>query len=230
MRNNPFAARRGLRVKAEPYTPPASIVTSDAAAYLKQVYALLAASLLFSVATGYTAMGLPFAYEYRFLFSLASFGAIFLVMMKPSTPTLFLFTGLMGFSVGPIVGLYIGAGMAHIVGQAVAMTGAATLGLSFYALTTKRDLSFMRGMLIAGLVVIIVGMLVNIFMKSTAVAFAMSAMGAVIFSGFILFDTQQFKENPWMMPPAAAAASLFINIINLFLSLLQILGIMGGDE
>ncbi len=210
---------------------PAGVgVDSNVAVYLKQVYALLAASLIVAVAAGYVGMSLPFAREHPIILLVMLFGALFLAMKVQNTATLFLFTGISGLSLGPVIALYVGAGMSGIVGQAAFMTGAAFTGLSFYALTTKKDLSMMGGMLFAGLIVLVVGGLLNLFFHSTAVSFALAAGGSVIFSGFILYETQQLRAQPWAVAPPVAALSMYLNIVNLFMSLLRLLGILGGDD
>ncbi|MBF0623751.1 MAG: Bax inhibitor-1/YccA family protein [Magnetococcales bacterium] len=231
MNQNPFGSRPRLRagVMPGPFAGPASTSTS-ATAYLKQVYALVAASLLLSVVAGLIGMNSPFARENQLLLIFVQLGALLLAFWKKNTPTLFLFTGLSGFCLGPIIGFYVSQGMSAVVGQAVLMTGLIFTGLSFYALTTKRDLSMIGGMLFAGLIVLVVGGLLNLFFQSTAVAFALSAAGAVIFSGYILWETQQLKDHPGLVPPAIAALSMYLNILNLFLSLLRMLGILGSDE
>lgn len=203
---------------------------SAAIEYLKQVYAMLASSLIVSVAAGYVGMTLPFAREHPIILMLMMFGAMFLAFKIRNAGTLFLFTGISGLAVGPLIALYVGAGMTHIVGQAAFMTGAAFVALSVYALTTRKDLSMLGGMMFAGLIVLLVGGLLNLFFASTALSFALSAGGAVIFSGFILYETQQLRSNPGAVAPSVAALSMYLNIFNLFLSLLRLLGILGGDD
>ncbi|MBF0401318.1 MAG: Bax inhibitor-1/YccA family protein [Magnetococcales bacterium] len=198
--------------------------------YLKQVYAMLAASMIVAVAAGYVGMTLPFAHEHPILLMVMMLGAMFLAFQVQNAATLFLFTGISGLSIGPIIAVYVGAGLSHVVGQAVFMTGAVFVGLSFYALTTRRDLSMMGGMLFAGIIVLLVGSLLNLFFHSTAVAFALSACGSVIFAGYILFETQQLKANPGAVAPSVAALSMYLNVVNLFLSLLRLLGILGGED
>ncbi|MBF0186358.1 MAG: Bax inhibitor-1/YccA family protein [Magnetococcales bacterium] len=205
-------------------------ITANAITYLKQVYAYLAASMVIAVAAGTVGMGIPFVYEHPFIMMFLFFGGAMLAHWKPGPPTLFLASGLAGAMVAPMIALFLGNGMSHIVGQAAAMTGGIFLGLTFYALTTKRDFSFMGGMLFAGLIVLIVGGLINMFVQSTVMAMAFSAMGAMIFSGLILWETQTLKENPWALHPAAAAFSMFLNVFNLFINLLQLLGLMGGGD
>ncbi|MEO5376920.1 MAG: Bax inhibitor-1/YccA family protein [Magnetococcus sp. DMHC-6] len=205
-------------------------VGSNSIVYLKQVYALLASSLLVSVAAGYVGMRSPIAYEHPILLFILELGALFLAFRMKNTATLFLFTALSGFTLGPLIGLYIGAGLSGVVGQAVFLTGVSFVGLSFYALTTHRDLSMMGGMLFAGLIIVLAGSVLNLFIQSSGVAFAVSAIGSVIFSGFILWETQSLKANPWAVAPSVAALSMYLNVINLFVSLLRLLGMLGGDE
>ncbi|MBF0162830.1 MAG: Bax inhibitor-1/YccA family protein, partial [Magnetococcales bacterium] len=183
--------------------------------YLKQVYAMLAASLIVAVAAGYVGMSLPFAREHPIALMLLMLGAIFLAYKVQNAATLFLCTGISGLSIGPIVAVYVGAGLSHVVGQAVFMTGAVFVGLTLYALTTRRDLSMMGGMLFAGLIVLLVGSLLNLFFHSTAVSFALSAVGSVIFAGYILYETQQLRDNPGAVAPSVAALSMYLNVVNL---------------
>ena len=205
-------------------------VDSNVAVYLKQVYALLASSLLVAVAAGYVGMTLPFAREHPIILMLLMLGAMFLAFKVQNAATLFLFTAISGLSLGPVIAHYVGAGMSAVVGQAAFMTGAVFTGLTFYSLTTKRDLSIMSGMLFAGLIVLVVGGVINLFLQSTALSFAMSAAGSVIFAGYILYETQQLKAQPWAVAPSVAALSMYLNVINLFTSLLRLLGILRGDD
>ncbi|MBF0341077.1 MAG: Bax inhibitor-1/YccA family protein [Magnetococcales bacterium] len=205
-------------------------IAEDVTVYLKQVYALLASSLIVAVAAGYVGMTLPFAREHPIILLLMMFGAMFLAFRVQNAATLFLFTGISGLSLGPVIAYYVGAGLSAVVGQAALMTGAVFTGLSVYSLTTKRNLSMMGGVLFAGLIIIVVGGLINLFVHSSALSFAMAGMGAVIFAGYILYETQQLKENPWAVAPSVAALSMYLNVVNLFTSLLRLLGMLGGED
>ncbi len=202
----------------------------SAVEYIKQVYSLLAASLIVAVASGYVGMSLPFAREHPIVLLLMMLGAMFLAFKVKNAATLFLFTGISGLSLGPVIAVYVGAGMSHVVGEAVFMTAAVFTGLTFYALTTRRDLSVMNGILFAGLIVLLVGGLLNLFFHSTAVSFALAACGSVIFAGYILVETQELKSNPWAIAPSVAALSMYLNVVNLFMSLLRLLGILNGED
>jgi modulator of FtsH protease len=203
---------------------------SSAVTYLKQVYALLASSMMVAVAAGWVGMTLPFAREHPYILMFMFFGAVFLAFKVRNVATLFLATGISGLSVGPLIAHYVGGGMSNIVGQAAFLTGGIFIGLTFYAMVTKKDFSWMGGMLFAGLIIVVLGSLINIFVGSTAMAFGISAIGALVFSGLILWETQQLRNNPWAVPPTVAALSMYLNVLNLFISLLQVLGIMGRDE
>ncbi|MEG3637937.1 Bax inhibitor-1/YccA family protein [Magnetococcus sp. PR-3] len=232
-----FQPRSQARAAAMPQENPfagTGAATGASVSYLQQVYAFLAAGMFLAVVAGYVGMTSEVAYMMRgnILISLgALLGTMILVSWKPSAPTLFLMTGTWGFMGGPVIAMYVNAGASHIVGQAAFMTGAIFTAMTFYAMTTKRDFSFMGGMLMAGFVVILVGGLLNFFIfESPAVTFALSAVGALIMTGFLLYETQMIKQNPGIMHPAAAAASLFATIYNLFMMLLQLLGIMNSDD
>lgn len=229
---NSFKHMNSNQNPQSPWSTAQTATKSDAGAvaYLKQVYSLLASSLLVAVAAGWVGMTLPFAREHPYILMFMFFGAVFLAYKVQNAATLFLATGISGLSIGPIIAMYVGAGMSHIVGQAVFLTGGIFIGLTFYAMTTKKDFSWMGGMLFAGLIVVVLGGLINIFVGSTAVSFGLSAVGAMVFSGLILWETQQLRNNPWAVPPTVAALSMYLNVINLFLSLLRILGILGGDD
>lgn len=206
------------------------VLAPEAAAYLKQVYSLLAASLMLAVAGGYVGMHTPFAMEHPFMLMFLQLGILLLAFKMKNTATLLLFTGVSGFSLGPIIAIYLHAGLSHVVGQAVFLTGGVFVAMTAVGLISQRDFSVWQGTLFAGLVVVLLGGIVNLFMQSTAISFAISAAGAVIFSGYILMETQALKENPWGEAPAIAALSMYLNVVNLFLSLLRLLGIFGGDD
>ncbi len=232
--SGPAQAARPWGQQAHGATMAAPKVSADAITYLKQVYAILSASLLLAVVAGYVGMGIPALAMAGIGGMLLRFaimmGTAFLAFRKPGAPTLFLMTGTWGLLAGPIIAYYAGNGMSGIVGQALFLTAVITAGMSLYALTTKRDLSVFGGILFAGVIVILVGAVANIFFQSPALQFAIAGVGAVIFSGFIAYDTQQLKDNAWALPPAAGAVMLFMSIYNLFMMLLQLLGIFGGDD
>jgi modulator of FtsH protease len=141
----------------------------------------------------------------------------------------FLFTGFLGYTIGPILNMYVGAGMGDVILTALGGTALAFMGASAYALTTKRDLSFLNGMLLAGFVVLLVGMVANIFLQMPILSLAMSGMFILFSTGVILLTTQNIirgGETNYI----SATVSLYVSIYNIFISLLSILGIMGSDD
>lgn len=200
---------------------------------MRNTYALLSLTLLFSgamavvaIATNAAPMGL--------LGIIGMFALLFILQAARnsvwSLPLVFVFTGFMGYSLGPIVNYYLGmAGGGQIVATAMSMTGIIFLGLSAYAISSKRDFSFMRGMLIAGLLVVIVAMILNIFMQIPGLQLAMSAVIVLLMSGFILFDTSRMvnggETNYVMM-----TVSLYLNIYNLFTALLHLVGAFSSND
>jgi modulator of FtsH protease len=108
-------------------------------------------------------------------------------------------------------------------------TGVIFLGLSGYALTTRRDFSFLGGMLFVGLVVILIAAIANIFLAIPAMSLAISAVVILLFSGFILYDTSRII-NGGQTNYIMATVSLYLNIFNIFIHLLNILGALGGNN
>ena len=202
---------------------------------LKNTYLLLSATLGFSALMAMVSMAVgvpPFAY-------LASvIGAMVLgifVLPKAANSSkgigvIFLITGLLGFGLGSVLSMYLALPNGpQIIATAFAGTGIIFLGLSGYALSSKRDFSFMGGFLFAGMMVVVLAMVANIFMQIPALSLAVSGGIILLMSGFILFDTSRIVrggETNYIM----ATYGLYLTIFNIFISLLQILGIMGGDE
>jgi modulator of FtsH protease len=202
---------------------------------LKNTYMLLSATLAFSAVMAMVSMMLavpPMAYL------ISVIGAMVLgIFVLPRTANstkgigvIFLITGMLGFGLGSMLSLYLALPNGpQIIATAFGGTGIIFLGLSGYALTSKRDFSFMGGFLFAGMMVLVLAMLANIFMQMPALSLAISAGVILVMSGFILFDTSRIVrggETNYIM----ATYGLYLSIFNIFISLLQILGIMGGDE
>ena len=114
------------------------------------------------------------------------------------------------------------------VATALGGTGAIFLALSAYVLTTKKRFEFMGGMLFVGLIVVFGAAVLNIFLNIPALSVAVSSAMVLLMSGFILFDTSRIV-NGGETNYIRATVSMFINIFNLFTSLLHLLGIMGDD-
>jgi modulator of FtsH protease len=202
---------------------------------IKNTYMLLSATLLFSalMAAVSTVMHMP---PMTNLLCLG--GAILLMwLVLPRTANssaglwvVFGITGLLGFGLGPTLNYYLAlSNGAQIVGTAFAGTGIIFLALSGYALTTRKDFSFMGGFLFAGLILALIAIVANIFLAIPALALAISAVVIMIMSGFILYDTSRMihdgQANYLLM-----TVSLFLSIFNIFVHLLHILGALAGDD
>ncbi|WP_395701935.1 Bax inhibitor-1 family protein [Aquabacterium sp.] len=201
---------------------------------LRNAYALLALTLLFSA--GMAALGVALQWPAPgLLLSLAgSFGLLFLVHAVRNSawalPAVFLFTGFMGYAIGPSIARTLAwPGGAQAVALALGATGLATLALSAWALNSRRDFSAWGGMLFAGLVVALVAGLAAAFLQIPALALAVSAMVALLAAGMILVETSRVVhggETNYVM----AAVGLYVSIFNLFSSLLALFGIGGSNE
>jgi len=217
-----------------------AVLTSTAAGIainkvLRNTYMLLSMTLLFSAATASLSVLLqmpPMTY-------LLSVGGAFLLiwMVLPrfankagGIGVVFAITGLLGFSLGPILSMYLAlANGPQTVAVALGGTGIIFLGLSGYALTTRRDFNFLGGFIFTGMLVVLLAALANIFLAIPAVSLAISAAIIMIMSGFILYDTSRMihgGETNYVM----ATVGLYLSIFNIFISLLQILGIAGSDD
>ena len=139
------------------------------------------------------------------------------------------FAAVMGLSLSSIFLVYTGASIA----QTFFVTAAAFGALSLWGYTTKRDLSGMGTFLFMGLIGLIIAMVVNIFLQSSALQFAISAIGVLIFAGLTAYDTQRIKEeyayvahDGTLMAKSAimGALSLYLDFVNLFMFLLSFMG------
>ncbi|SFD46547.1 Bax inhibitor-1/YccA family protein [Pseudoalteromonas denitrificans] len=195
---------------------------------LRNTYMLLGMTLLASAVTAGISMALQLPYFMGLVFTLISLGLIFVVNKKADTSSgifwIFAFTGCMGLGLGPMLNHYAGMpGGPMLIMQALGSTALVFFGLSAYALTTKKDFSFMGGFLTVGLLVVIVASLVNIFIGSSITFMAINAAVVLIMSGFILFDTSRII-NGGETNYIRATVSLYLNVYNLFTSILHLLG------
>ncbi|MCZ6471285.1 MAG: Bax inhibitor-1/YccA family protein [Gammaproteobacteria bacterium] len=194
---------------------------------VKNTYILLSVTLMFSAVTAFTSIALQASFGTAFVATLVGIGLLWFVLPRTANsatgiPVLFGITGLLGFGLGPIIGHYLTVNPS-IVMTALGGTGAIFLGLSGYALTTRKDFSFMGGFLMVGLVVVIGAAILNIFFAIPAVFLAINAAIVMIMSGLILYQTSALihgGETNYIM----ATAGLFLSILNLFTALLHLLG------
>jgi modulator of FtsH protease len=201
---------------------------------LRNTYGLLSMTLLFSALTAGVSMALNMPHPGLLLTLAGYFGLLFATakFRNSSIGLLFVFTltGFMGYTLGPILNTYLSlANGGQIVMTAMAGTGIIFLGLSGYALASRKDFSFIGGFLMAGILVAFIGGLAAVFLEMPALSLAVSAMFVLLMAGLILFETSNIihgGETNYIM----ATVSLYVSIFNLFTSLLHLLGFMGGDE
>ena len=197
-----------------------------------QVFGLLGFSMLFTLGGALLARYLgPGAF---FLSLVGSFGSLIaLYFVRDKSPInlglFYLFSVAEGLLLGLVVESYFAAGRGMVVANAAGTTAALVLGLSAYAWTTKRDLSGMGGFLTIALFGVIIAGLINIFVGAPILSLIISAATAVIFSGFIMYDMQRLRDAKGGTGDAIMfAVAIYLDIFNLFLSLLQILGFLGS--
>jgi len=213
-------------------TRPSLLATNEV---IRHTYTLLSMTLLFSAAMAALSVWLRLP---PMVYLLSTVGALLLIwLVLPRTANsakglgvVFAITGLLGLGLGPILSTYLALPNGpKIVATAFGGTGVIFLGLSGYALATRRDFSFLGGFLFTGLLVVLVAALANIFLSIPALSLTISAVVILIMSGFILFDTSRLingGETNYVL----ATVSLYLSIFNIFIHLLSLLGIMGSDD
>ena len=213
-------------------TRPSVLATNEV---IRNTYTLLSMTLLFSAAMAALSVWLRTPPMIDLLATGGALLLVWLVLPRTANSTkglgvVFAITGLLGFSLGPILTLYLALHNGpQIVATAFGGTGVIFLGLSGYALATRRDFSFLGGFLFTGLLVVLVAALANIFFSIPALSLAISAGVILIMSGFILFDTSRLingGETNYIL----ATVSLYLSLFNIFIHLLSLLGIMGSDD
>lgn len=198
---------------------------------LRSTYALLSMTLIFSALMATLSVWLQVSPMVSMVCTFGAIGLLMFVLPKyvdsaAGIGLVFLATGMLGFGLGPMLSMYLSLPNGPtVVGTALGGTGAIFLGLSAYVLTTKKDFNYMGGFLFVGLIVVFGAVILNLFMAIPALSLAISAGMVLLMSGFILFDTSRIM-NGGETNYVRATVSLFINIFNLFTSLLHLLGIM----
>ena len=202
---------------------------------LKNTYALLSITLFFSAFMAYVSMAMQPPAGTGLFTMLAAMGLIWFALPRTANSSsgiwvVFAITGLLGFGIGPLLNAYLQtANGGQIVMTAMGGTGAIFLALSGYALTSRKDFSFMVGFLMVGMVVVIVAMIANIFLQMPMLSLAVSSAVILIMSGFILYDTSAIIRGE-QTNYIVATVSMYLSIFNIFIHLLNILGALSGDD
>lgn len=203
--------------------------------FIKQTYQLFAGSLVGGAVGAYLGMGFMPAGGFGFwgvvILEFALLFGVYALKDKPgiNLAMLFAFTFVSGLTISPLISAYVGRGMGSIVGEAFLLTSIAFGALSLFAMNTKKDYTTMGKMLIITLIIVVVAGLLNIFFHSPLLQLGIAVVSSVLFSFFILYDTQNIIQGNYSTPIEGAIA-LYLDFFNLFISLLQILGIFGDEE
>jgi modulator of FtsH protease len=201
---------------------------------LRNTYALLAMTLIFSASVAAAAVTWKWPSPGLVLTLIGYFGLLFAIHRLQNSawalPLVFGLTGFMGYTLGPILTHYLSVpGGAQTVSMALGATGVTFMALSAYALTSRKDFSFMGSFLFMGMIIAMLAGLAAIFFDIPALSLAVSAMVALLSAGLILFETSQIVnggERNYVM----ATVSLFVSVFNLFTSLLALFGIGGNSD
>jgi modulator of FtsH protease len=212
----------------------AGVANAQTTRVLRNTYALLSMTLLFSAAVAAAGVALKLPAPGLLITLVGYFGLLFAVHKLRNSgwalPAVFALTGFMGYTLGPVLARTLTLpGGAQTIVLALAATGATFLALSAYVLSTRRDFSFMGGFLFAGMVVALLAGLGAVFFQMPALGLAVSAMVALLSAGLILFETSRIVnggETNYVM----ATVGLYVSIFNLFTSLLSLFGFGGGDD
>ena len=214
-------------------TPAASVTTTERLVFIKKVYSLLAMSMGTAAIGAYLGSGplLLLVAPNMMLFFILQIALIFFASFAARKPglnmvALFSFTTVSGLTLGPLL-YQVGP---SIAAEAFALTAVTFAGLSMYVVYSKKDFSFMSGFLMTGLIVLVVGGLLNMFfIQSGMMHFVMSGASVLLFSGFILYDTSNILRYYGTDEHVSATLALYLDVLNLFIALLSILNIMGRE-
>jgi len=216
------------------------VMSADTTKVLRNTYAMLALTLLFSAFTAGISIMMAIPHMAALVMNLGALGLLWFVLPRTAhsaagVGVVFAFTGLLGAGLGPMLSYYLAMpGGSGLIMQALGGTALVFFALSAYVLMTGKDFSFMGGFLFVGLMVVLlamVGTLVAGFfgVDVSGVHLAISAAIVLLMSGFILYDTSRIingGETNYLF----ATAALYLDILNLFTSLLHLLGALGGDD
>ena len=200
---------------------------------LRNTYLLLGMTLAFSALTAMVSMAMNAPHPGLIITLVGFFGLLFAVHKTANSSLgllfVFLLTGFMGFTLGPILNAYLSlANGPSLVASALGTTAAAFIGLSAFALVTRKDFSFLSGFLVVGFFVLMGAVVLGLFFDLSAFSVAISCGFVLFASAAILWQTSAIVhggETNYIL----ATVTLFVSIYNLFLSLLHIFGVMGDE-
>lgn len=199
---------------------------------IRNTYILLSMTLIFSAFTAFLGVYSGIGHGVALVADIVAIALLWFVLPRTANsaagiPVIFAFTGLLGFGLGPVLSYYLSVNPS-IVMTALGGTGVIFLGLSGYALTTRKDFSFLGGFVMVGMLVVLGAAILNIFLGIPALFLAVNAAIVLIMSAFILWETSSLVhggETNYIM----ATAGLFLTILNLFQALMHLLGAFSDD-
>ena len=210
--------------QAAPMHAAANATVEERMGFLRKVYGLLFLSLIVATAGGFIGQGLNPALMFPlFIVEIALIFFAMAVRRKAGWNlfALFSFAAVSGLTLGPVSLVY----NAGVIQEALVLTVVIFGGLTLYVMFSGRDFSFLGGFLVAGLIVVIAGSLLNIFLFQSPMAeFMIAGGGVILFSGFILYDTSNILRNYDVQDYTSATLALYLDILNLFLFLLRLIG------
>ncbi|MFA4725612.1 Bax inhibitor-1/YccA family protein [Helicobacter pylori] len=217
------------------YAEDSLLHESELVSFVKTTYKFFAGSLLLATIGALLGlMNFQAVVQYKWVFFIAEIAALFGLMFSKSKPglnlfMLFAFTSLSGVTLVPLLGMVIAKAGLGAIWQALGMTTIVFGLMSVYALKTKNDLANMGKMLFIALIVVVVCSLINLFLGSPMFQVVIAGASAVLFSLYIAYDTQNIVKGMYDSP-IDAAVDLYLDFLNVFISILQIIGIFSDRD
>ena len=200
---------------------------------LRNTYFLLGLTMAFSAVVAYISMSLNLPYPNLIVLLVGFYGLLFVTNRLANSAwgilAAFAFTGFMGYTVGPILNMYVARGMEDLIMLAFAGTAIVFFACSAYVLTTKKDMSFLSTAIFSLFIVLLLGIVASFFFQIPALAVGISALFVVFSTMTILYETSNIihgGETNYIR----ATVSIYVSIYNLFISLLKLLSIFSSDD
>ena len=200
---------------------------------LRNTYFLLGLTMAFSAVVAYISMSLNLPYPNLIVLLVGFYGLLFVTNRLANSAwgilAAFAFTGFMGYTIGPILNMYVARGMEDLIMLAFAGTAIVFFACSAYMLTTKKDMSFLSTAIFSLFIVLLLGIVASFFFQIPALAVGISALFVVFSTMTILYETSNIihgGETNYIR----ATVSIYVSIYNLFISLLRLLSIFSSDD
>ena len=200
---------------------------------LRNTYFLLGLTMAFSAVVAYISMSLNLPYPNLIVLLVGFYGLLFVTNRLANSAwgilAAFAFTGFMGYTIGPILNMYVARGMEDLIMLAFAGTAIVFFACSAYVLTTKKDMSFLSTAIFSLFIVLLLGIVASFFFQIPALAVGISALFVVFSTMTILYETSNIihgGETNYIR----ATVSIYVSIYNLFISLLRLLSIFSRDD